>query len=183
MTTELQGVGIEYEGNPTPVWKPKFRSAGVEYTPCNPVPVCMPRSRHVAIEYKASDNPLTTGLVSGGQIIHYASKATMTDVELTSRIPPAVLLAISTVSNSEPHDAEAKWRYLLVQYINRQTNEIFNIVHRKVGANWDGKFFFPGTIELGSLAKRSVIIVAKTGPQLILLPTEFTVSENIHIIP
>jgi hypothetical protein len=94
-----------------------------------------------------------------------------------------VLLALPAVSGNTEFDTESKWLYIVLQYINDETGEKFTSRHRKVGADWDEPyFFFPSTISLGSLRKRAIIIVAKTGAELALLPATFTEGERIRIL-
>lgn len=178
----LKGASLEYQGNPLPNTYPRVFGASLEYQG-NPLPITNPRAYGVALEFIF--DPLTTGILGQftGAVEHVFSKAVDTNVELISRILTADLLEFPEVSGNPLFDTETEWRYIVVTYRNDITAEIFNLVHRKIGPNWDCRFFFPGSIAVGSLRKRAVIVKAKTGEELILHPAEFNDGERVRINP
>jgi hypothetical protein len=160
---EVQGAQVEYEGNPVPLARPNPYSLQIEY-------------RYL---------PLNSGVIGpvSGVVETLFSKSTQAGIILTSRVAPADLLAFSEVSTNSNFDAESKWSFLIVQYIHDASGQKLTSRHRKVGADWDDPyFFFPTTIHTGSFRKRAVIIVAKTGDELVLLPGNFGDGERITIV-
>ena len=154
---ELKVATLEYEGRRVPLVWP------------NPVGVSM--------EYRSE--PLTQGIIIDGVVQHNFSKATQADTVFISRLPTAVLEALPKVIAAPAFASSTTWEYVGAQYLNRDTGDILNIVHRLNGANWEGEMFFPAGFTPGFLDKRSVIIRNTGGNELILLPTDFIDGESL----
>lgn len=154
----------------------ELRSTQVEYRG-SPVPLIFPQNLQTQIEYVFQ--PLTTGILQEGIVTTVFSRAAVAGVALTAQITPADLLAYVEVSGNTNFDAEAKWRYIIAQYLHRDSGQIFNIIHRDAGALWVGVLTFTTNSALGIWDKRSMIIHALTGVELILLPTRFFDGESL----
>lgn len=84
------------------------------------------------------DPETSNGIIQGGIVDPAVSLTVSASVPLLSKIAAADLLAYSEVSSNANFDDEAKWRYLVVQYLHRVSGQIRNIHHRKNGSFWEG---------------------------------------------
>lgn len=178
---ELHAVQVEYEGAPVPLARPLLQAVQVEYEGV-PVPLARPALTGLQLEY-VYDPDTTTGPIQGGIVNPLILLSTMAGVPILSRITPADLLAYTEVSSDTDFDAESKWRYIVVQYLHRETGQIRNIHHRKNGAVWEGYFIMLANSAQGYWDKRSILIRALNEAELILHPTRFLDEETLVVRP
>lgn len=177
------GVQVEYAGRVVPLSaSPRPFSIQVEYQGfIVPLPA-IPRILSRQIEYVTL--PLTSGLVDeNGDVRGLLSIASDGDTEVPSRVVPEDVLAIAEVSGNPLFDDADKWDYVVVQYLHDDSYTVLNIIHKLNGANFLGELAFFASSVQGSYRKRSIILRAKTGEELILLPTNFDDSDRIVIRP
>lgn len=206
-TPELSSTQIEYGGNPVPLCQPRLHSAQTEYRG-NPVPLAQPRLHGVQIEYAADTSVTKTysgslviiaptvnktytgsvtsftqssGFLSSGTPTNTLSRAAVANIDTTFRLIAAEVLGYGAVSGNPEFAAETSWRYVVAQYKHNASGELKNIIIRKVSGNWDGIIKFTGAAPLGTWTKRSLMLKANDGAELILLPTTFTPSENLTL--
>lgn len=159
---ELYQSQIEYDGNPVPLARPFLRN-------------------NTQFEYIY--DPLLSGPLQANVVTPLIFKSELANIPITMQITPSDLLAYSEVSTNSNFDAESKWRFIVVQHLNRDFNSFKNVILRKVGSVWKGYFSFSANASEGYWDKRSVLIKAKNGVQLILFPTRFYDGETIVLRP
>lgn len=176
---QLKGEQVEYQGKPVPFCIPRLRGAQVEYQG-SPVPLCIPRFRGMQVEH--IHVPLTSGIIQNGIIDFYISLAAVVGTTLVSQITPADLLAYTELSSNTSFDAEAKWRYIIVQYLQKESGQIRNVYHRKNGAVWNGNLTFASNSAIGRWGKRGMIIRSVNDNELVLPPTRFYDGEGLVVV-
>lgn len=142
-----------------------------------PVPLARPLPRGTQQEYVY--NPLTTGPLQNGIVDPLFSRAGIAGTPITIQLTPADLLTYSEISSNSSFDAESKWRFIVWHYLHSASGFTKKIILRKIGAVWNGTFTFTMSDPLGTWTKRTNIIKANTGAELILLPSRFVDGESI----
>lgn len=158
---ELRGVSIEYKGRSLPRAMPRVAGLSVEFT----------------------IHPYTSGILIGDKVNHNFSLAQYGDVILVSKLLTTDLEALPKVIADPAFADSADWDYVLVQYLNRSSGDILNLIHRASGSYHQGEMFIPSGFAVGFLDKRSVIIRNLSGNELILLPTDFEDGESLVLYP
>lgn len=156
----------------------ELRGVRVEYGPLV-VPLARPFLLGVKLEYTAFAMP--SGLVQNGVVDQLITLSISADTPLLSRIDPAELLAYTQVSSNTDFDAEAKWRYLVLQFMHRDSGQLRNVYQRKVGAFWEGYLVLEAGSPTGYWDHRSTMLKALTGSELILLPTRFLDGQSLVV--
>lgn len=150
---------------------PELKSSQIECEG-SPVPKVFPRLRTVQIEYEP--RPKVSGLFKNWVSTVVFSRATDAGVNLVAQIVGEDLLDLAVVNTNTSFDAQSKWRYLVLQYINRSSGQTITVrlSYNDVDDVWSGPAEFLSTSTLGTWEKRSIIIHAHTGLELVLTPTD-----------
>jgi hypothetical protein len=204
---ELYSAQTEYGGNPVPIAVPQLYAAQTEYGG-NPVPIAVPQLYSLQLEYKfvneveknysgsivvfapTVDRTFTgsvhsftqsSGFLDNGTPTNTLSRAAIANTDVTFRLVATEVLGYAAVSGNPEFSSETSWRYLVAQYKHNASGEIKNIIIRKISGNWDGVIKFTAVAPTGTWTKRSIMLKANDGAELILLPTTFVPSENLTL--